>query len=191
LVTPVEALVSAVNEELARQLADLPRAQIARAALERHGAAVIVAGRADAVAFANLFAPEHLELHVREPRELAAELHTSGAIFVGPYAAEAAGDYVAGPNHVLPTGGAARYASPLGVHDFRKRTSLIEWSPEALLEHAGDIELLAQVEGLAAHGRSVRVRAASLRPSSGEPPGEPLGESVPKKGATARFGRES
>ena len=77
-------------------------------------------------------------------------------------AAEAAGDYVAGPNHVLPTGGAARYASPLGVHDFRKRTSLIEWSADALLHHAGDIMELAKVEGLDAHGRSVLVRVESL-----------------------------
>jgi histidinol dehydrogenase len=158
LVTTDRDLVDEVNIELERQLRDLPRAEIASASIARHGVAVVVSSRAAAVAFANRYAPEHLELHVREPRALLPELRTSGAIFVGPCAPEAAGDYLAGPNHVLPTGGAARYASPLGVYDFRKRTSIIEWHPEALATHAGAILELAEVEGLHGHGRSIAIR---------------------------------
>lgn len=163
LVTTDHALVALVDAELERQLATLPRAAIARTSIERHGKAVWVPGREAAVAFANQYAPEHLELHVRDPRSLVDRIRTSGAIFVGPHAPEAAGDYVAGPNHVLPTGGAARYASPLGVHDFRKRTSIIEWSPDTLREHASAIIQLAEVEGLHGHGRSIQVR---LEPAS-------------------------
>jgi histidinol dehydrogenase len=162
LATTSEALVDAVDEALAQQLARLPRADIARAALSRHGAAVIVADREAAVAFANRYAPEHLELHMHAPRALVPSLRTSGAIFVGPFAAEAVGDYVAGPNHVLPTGGAARHASPLGVYDFRKRTSIIEYTAESLLAQADAIIALAAVEGLDAHGQSVAIRRDAL-----------------------------
>jgi histidinol dehydrogenase len=158
LVTTDRDLVDAVNHEIELQLRDLPRADIAGTSIARHGVAVVVSDRAAAVAFANRYAPEHLELHVREPRALLPELRTSGAIFVGPHAPEAAGDYLAGPNHVLPTGGAARYASPLGVYDFRKRTSVIEWRPEALATHADAILELAGVEGLHGHGRSIAIR---------------------------------
>lgn len=177
LVTTAPELVTAVDREIARQLADLPRAEIARTSVERYGVAVVVPDRDAAVAFANRYAPEHLELHMREPRALTAGLRTSGAIFVGPHAAEAAGDYVAGPNHVLPTGGAARYASPLGVYDFCKRTSLIEWSPEALAAHAGAIVQLAEVEGLHAHGRSVQVRLEDAGAGTGEHGGNSSGDS--------------
>jgi histidinol dehydrogenase len=162
LVTTSSALVDAVEAELAQQLRGLSRAEIARTALTRHGAAVIVADRDGAVAFANRYAPEHLEIHMREPRALVPALRTSGAIFVGPLAAEAVGDYMAGPNHVLPTGGAARHASPLGVHDFRKRTSIIEYSAESLLAQADAIMQIAAVEGLEAHGRSIAVRVEAL-----------------------------
>lgn len=158
LVTTSESLIARVDAELDRQLAVLPRAAIASRSLAAHGVAVIAADRAAAVAFANRYAPEHLELHIREPRAVVGDLTTSGAIFVGPYAPEAAGDYLAGPNHVLPTGGAARYASPLGVHDYRKRTSIIEYTREALAAHAEAIMAVAAVEGLDAHGRSVAVR---------------------------------
>lgn len=162
LVTTSSALVDAVEVELAAQLRGLSRAEIARTSLTVHGAAVIVADRDAAVAFANRYAPEHLEIHMREPRALVPALRTSGAIFVGPIAAEAVGDYMAGPNHVLPTGGAARHASPLGVHDFRKRTSIIEYDEQALLAQADAIQQLAAVEGLDAHARSVAVRVEAL-----------------------------
>jgi histidinol dehydrogenase len=154
LVTTSAELAVAVDVELARQLADLPRKDIAEAAIQTHGAAVIVDSIDAAVAFANAFAPEHLELQVANAREVAARCTTSGAIFVGAYSSEAAGDYVAGANHVLPTGGAARYASPLGVHDFIKRTSLIEYTADAAARHAQPIAALAACEGLDGHGRS-------------------------------------
>ncbi|WP_428261208.1 histidinol dehydrogenase [Haliangium sp.] len=162
LVSTSPALAEAVVAELERQLASLPRADIARAAVSRYGAAVIAPDRAQAVAFANRYAPEHLELHMREPRALVPLLRTSGAIFVGAYAGEAAGDYLAGANHVLPTGGAARYASPLGVYDFRKRTSIIEYERDALAAHTDAIVALATVEGLDAHGRSMAMRRDDL-----------------------------
>jgi histidinol dehydrogenase len=119
---------------------------------------VIVDSIDAAVAFANRFAPEHLELQCADARRVAAACTSAGAIFVGAHASEAAGDYLAGGNHVLPTGGAARYASPLGVHDFRKRTSLIEYDAAAASAHAGAIAALAACEGLDGHGRSALMR---------------------------------
>ena len=158
LVTPSATLARAVQAEVARQLAGLPRREIAAESIRRHGVAVITRSLDEAIAFAEAYAPEHLELMIAEPRAAAARISTAGAIFLGAATPEAAGDYLAGPNHVLPTGGAARYGSPLGVYDFVKRTSLIEYTPEALAEHAGDILALAEVEGLDAHGRAVRAR---------------------------------
>jgi histidinol dehydrogenase len=158
LVTTSAALAGAVDAELARQLASLPRRAIAERALAEHGAAVIVESLAAAIELANRFAPEHLELQCAEPRRVAAACTTAGAIFVGRYSSEAAGDYLAGGNHVLPTGGAARYASPLGVHDFRKRTQLIEYDAAAAAAHAGAIAALAACEGLDGHGRSALLR---------------------------------
>ncbi|KAB2894706.1 MAG: histidinol dehydrogenase, partial [Kofleriaceae bacterium] len=102
--------------------------------------------------------PEHLELDVADPHPLVPRLRTSGAIFVGTWAAEAAGDYVAGANHVLPTGGAARYASPLGVYDFQRRTSIVEYDEAAARADADVIAALAAVEGLDGHGRSALIR---------------------------------
>jgi len=158
LVTTSAELARAVDGELARQLADLPRKAIAEDAIRAHGAAVIVASLADAVAFANAFAPEHLELQTRDARALAPRCTTAGAIFVGAFTSEAAGDYLAGGNHVLPTGGAARYASPLGVHDFRKQTSIIEYDAPTAAAHADAIATLAACEGLDGHGRSALMR---------------------------------
>jgi len=158
LVTTSEALADYVDAELVHQLESLPRRQIAETALREHGAAVIVGSIQEAIAFANSFAPEHLELQLDDARSVAALCTTSGAIFVGAYASEAAGDYLAGANHVLPTGGAARYASPLGVHDFVKRTSLVEYSAQAAAAHAQPIAALADVEGLHGHGRSALLR---------------------------------
>jgi len=158
LVTTSAALAAQVDAALVEQLATLPRAEIARTALERHGVAVIVGSLDEAIEIANRYAPEHLELQVPDARAVSARLTTSGAIFLGQWASEATGDYLAGANHVLPTGGAARYASPLGVHDFRKRTSLIEYDEPAARAHAPDIEALAHVEGLDGHGRSAMIR---------------------------------
>jgi histidinol dehydrogenase len=159
LVTTSERLASAVDAELVRQLDSLPRKAIAERAILDHGAAVIVESIEAAVALANRFAPEHLELQCVDARKVAAACTTAGAIFVGAYSSEAAGDYLAGGNHVLPTGGAARYASPLGVHDFRKRTQLIEYDAATAAAHAQPIAALAACEGLDGHGRSALMRA--------------------------------
>ncbi len=158
LVTTSGVLPAQVDTELVRQLADLPRRAIAEQALRTHGAAVLVVSVDDAIEYANRFAPEHLELQLVGAREVAARCTTSGAIFVGAFASEAAGDYLAGANHVLPTGGAARYASPLGVHDFRKRTSIVEYDAATAEAHADAIAALAACEGLDGHGRSALMR---------------------------------
>ncbi len=158
LVTTSSELAEAVNAELERQVTDLPRKKIAEHALVMYGATVIVESVAAAIEYANAFAPEHLELQLADARAVAALCTTAGAIFVGAYSSEAAGDYLAGGNHVLPTGGAARYASPLGVHDFRKRTSIIEYDAAAAAAHAGPIATLAACEGLDGHGRSALLR---------------------------------
>jgi histidinol dehydrogenase len=154
LVTTSPRLASEVATEVAAQLATLPRRDIAEHAIAHHGAAVIVGSIEEAIAFANRFAPEHLELDCADARAVAARCTSAGAIFIGKWSSEAAGDYLAGANHVLPTGGAARYASPLGVHSFQKRTSLIEYSEAAAVAHADDIAALAACEGLDGHGRS-------------------------------------
>src|SRR5262249_25135230 len=132
LVTDHAPLVDEVSRALEEQLQDLPRAAIARESLRRHGQALVVASR-DAIAeTAEAIAPEHLALHVSEPDALLQRIKSAGAAFVGPLTPEAAGDYVAGPSHVLPTGGAVRFGSPLGVHDFVARTSIIRYSADAL-----------------------------------------------------------
>lgn len=158
VVTDDPELVPRVQAALAGQLADLPRQEIAARAITEQGAAVLVRDRAAMVAAANAYAPEHLELLVRDPRALVDDLHTAGAIFVGPWTPEAAGDYTAGPSHVLPTAGAARFASPLGVWDFIKITSILELSAPALRTQATAIARIARAEGLEAHARAVELR---------------------------------
>jgi histidinol dehydrogenase len=158
LVTTSRALAEATALAVDVQLADLPRQAIAAESIRRHGVALIVRSLDEALAFADKYAPEHLELLVRDADGAAARVRHAGAIFVGASTPEAAGDYLAGPNHVLPTGGTARYASPLGVYDFVKRTSVLRWDPETLAAHADDIVRLAEVEGLHAHGRAVSRR---------------------------------
>jgi histidinol dehydrogenase len=158
LVTTSLELAVATQKEVARQLETLPRKAIAEEALTRHGHAVVVEDLEAALALAEDYAPEHLELMRREAAANAARVRHAGAIFVGASTPEAAGDYLAGPNHVLPTGGAARHGSPLGVYDFVKRTSILKYSPAALARQAGDIVRLANVEGLQAHGRAVAAR---------------------------------
>ncbi len=158
LVTTSETIVDAVDAALARQLPQLDRNEIARESLSRFGVAIIVDDVASAIDVANRYAPEHLELQIDNARERSKEIHTAGAIFVGNYSPEATGDYVAGPNHVLPTAGAARYAAPLGVYDFYKRTSILEYSAEALHSQIPHISRIAKIEGLEAHARSVELR---------------------------------
>lgn len=158
LVTTSAALADAVDAELGRQLAALPRKEIAGESLRRHGAVYVVADRAGLVAAANAIAPEHLSLQVDDPEGLLEGIGNVGAAFIGHATPEAAGDYVAGPSHVLPTGGAVRFGSPLGVHDFVARTSLIRYSAEALRRDEADICAFARLEGLEAHARAVLVR---------------------------------
>lgn len=158
LVTPDEALVAAVERELEARLATAPRAEIARAALARHGAAVIVPDLATAITVVNRRAPEHLELLVRDADRWLDAVRHAGAVFVGPFTPEPVGDYVAGPSHVLPTGGSARFASPLGVYDFVKRMSVVRYSAARLQRDADDIVTLARAEGLYGHAEAVRVR---------------------------------
>jgi histidinol dehydrogenase len=148
----------AVAGEVDRRLADLPREEIASRALAAFGAAVVTRDLAEAVALANRFAPEHLELMVRNPRELLTRIRNAGAVFLGMHTPEALGDYMAGPNHVLPTGGTARFASPLGVYDFIKRTSILSFSREALRRYGTETVRFAEMEGLGGHGNSVRLR---------------------------------
>jgi histidinol dehydrogenase len=158
LVTTSEVLAAQVKREVERQLAELPRRAIAERSLADNGAAIVVRDLREAIRIANRFAPEHLELHVADAAHVAEHIRSAGAIFVGPYTPEAAGDYLAGPNHVLPTAGAARYASPLGTYDFVKRISVLEYDFDTLRGQAADISRLARVEGLHAHARSVAIR---------------------------------
>ncbi|MEY2863282.1 MAG: histidinol dehydrogenase [Pseudomonadota bacterium] len=158
-ITADPILLEQVAEAVERQLAELPRADIARTSIANRGALILVNNRAEAMDLINLIAPEHLELCMDQPEAVLADIRHAGAIFMGRYTPEAIGDYCAGPNHVLPTSGTARFSSPLGVYDFQKRSSLIHCSPSGSrsLAHAADI--LAQQEGLDAHARSARFRA--------------------------------
>jgi histidinol-phosphate aminotransferase len=159
LLTTDPGLASAVDRALIRQLDDLPRREIARAALRDQGAAVIVADRAALAREADAYAPEHLELLVDDPSELAARIRHAGAIFVGAWTPEAAGDYTAGPSHVLPTAGGARFSSPLGCWDFVRYTSVLELGPDQLRGQAATITALARAEGLEGHARAVEIRS--------------------------------
>ncbi|KIG12152.1 Histidinol dehydrogenase [Enhygromyxa salina] len=161
LLTTDPALIQAVNAALARQLEALPRRQIASAALRDQGAAVLVETREALISQANAYAPEHLELLVEDPASMAAKIRRAGAIFVGPWTPEAAGDYTAGPSHVLPTAGGARFSSPLGCWDFVRYTSVLELGPEQLRAQAQAITTLARAEGLEGHARAVEQRLES------------------------------
>lgn len=161
LVCPEARYLDEVQSAMERLLPEMERSEIIRAALGRRGALICVRDLAEAAAVADAIAPEHLELSVVEPERMAATLRHAGAIFLGRHTAEALGDYCAGPSHVLPTSRTARFASPLGVHDFQKRTSLIHCSP-AGAERLGRIAArLARSEGLTAHARSAEYRYGS------------------------------
>ena len=158
LITDSEDLARAVAGELDKQLAALPRNEIATAALQNHGGLIVTPDMEEAVRLANDIAPEHLELLVQNPFELLGSIENAGAIFLGENAPEPLGDYFAGPNHVLPTSGTARFFSPLSVDDFIKKSSIISYSREALREVYEDIAIFAEAEGLSAHARSALIR---------------------------------
>ncbi|MBI4196084.1 MAG: histidinol dehydrogenase [Betaproteobacteria bacterium] len=161
LLAPDAAFIDAVAGSIEEQLADMPRRDIIRASLAGRGALVKVRDLDEACALVNRIAPEHLELAVADPHALLPKIRHAGAIFLGPYASEAIGDYCAGPNHVLPTSGSARFSSPLGVYDFQKRSSVIEVSREGARTLGRIAAELARGEGLPAHARSAEYRMKS------------------------------
>ncbi len=156
--TASEQVADAVVHALAEQLASLKRRAIATASLRRHGAVILARDRQEIVDLANAIAPEHLELAVKNPRSWLKDIRHTGAIFLGHLSTEPFGDYIAGPNHVLPTGGTARFSSPLGVYDFLKRTNFIQASARALATLGPQVVRLAEMEGLEAHARAVQYR---------------------------------
>jgi histidinol dehydrogenase len=158
LVCTSPAFAEAVSLAIGRALESLPRAAIARAAVERNGVALIAPSRARLAEIADAIAAEHVSLQVATPETMLDAIRSAGALFIGPATPEAAGDYLAGPSHVLPTGGSVRFGSPLGVHDFVTRSSTIRYSPEALARQAGAITAFARLEGLEGHARAVEVR---------------------------------
>ncbi|MDT3708805.1 MAG: histidinol dehydrogenase [Pseudomonadaceae bacterium] len=158
LVSPDAAFLDRVAESIARLLPTLERADIARTSIEGRGALIQVANMAQAIEVANRIAPEHLELSVENPEQYLEQIRHAGAIFMGRYTAEALGDYCAGPNHVLPTSGTARFSSPLGVYDFQKRSSIINCSAEGASELGKIASVLARGESLTAHARSAEYR---------------------------------
>ncbi len=158
LVSPHAAFLDRVAESIARLLPTLERADIARTSLEGRGALIQVADMEQAIEVANRIAPEHLELSVAEPEQWLPQIRHAGAIFMGRYTAEALGDYCAGPNHVLPTSGTARFSSPLGVYDFQKRSSIINCSAEGASTLGKVASVLARGESLTAHARSAEYR---------------------------------
>lgn len=157
-VTPSEPLLKKVGQEIEKALADLPKAKIAKAAIANRGALILVKDRAEGIEVINRIAPEHLELSVDDPEAMVKDVRHAGAIFMGRYTPEAIGDYCAGPNHVLPTSGTARFSSPLGVYDFQKKSSIIYCSEQGSQTLAKTADILAVEENLDAHARSARYR---------------------------------
>lgn len=159
LVTDDVKLAQAVAAELDRQLEQLLNKDIARASMENYGAIVVVDDLArDGVALANDVAPEHLEIICADPHAMLGRIQNAGAIFLGAYTPEALGDYMAGPNHTLPTNGTARFSSPLGVDDFIKKSSILSFDKETMLALSEDVQRFAQSEGLQAHANSAAIR---------------------------------
>ncbi|WP_435168275.1 histidinol dehydrogenase [Paenibacillus glycanilyticus] len=158
LVTPSETLAEAVAAEVERQLATLPREAIARASIDSYGAVLLVESIQAGIDVVNKLAPEHLEVLTADPMSLLGLIENAGAIFLGPYSSEPVGDYFAGPNHIIPTNGTARFSSPVNVDDFLKKSSLIYYSKEALLKNGNSIMTLARHEGLEAHARAIQIR---------------------------------
>ena len=158
LITWHAPLTAAVRNELEKQLAQLDRGDLARTSLEEYGALIVARDADEAARLADLLAPEHLHISTADPEAMLAKIQNAGAIFLGHYTPVAVGDYVAGPSHVLPTGGTARFANGLCANDFLKRSSIIQYNREALAAGASDIRLMAAKEGLTAHSASVDIR---------------------------------
>jgi len=162
LITDSEMLAEAAAKEIERQLINLKRKKIAKASLNNYGAIILTKNIRDAVAISNTIAPEHLEIMTKKPIDIVPLIENAGAMFLGPWSPEALGDYSAGPNHTLPTGGTARFSSPLGVYDFYKRSSVLGFTREGFLRLSTVVEAIADIEGLEAHGNTIRVRKEEL-----------------------------
>ena len=159
LVTTSRKIAEQVSAEIKRQARKLPRQSELVGAFENYGVAFVVPNIAEAIAIANEIAPEHVELEVENPIEWIGAIRNAGAIMLGPYTPESVGDYIAGPSHILPTGGAARYASPLSVDDFLKKTSVIGYTETALEKVTPAVVKLAQIEGLQGHAEAMKIRS--------------------------------
>ncbi len=170
LLTPDRAFREAVHQAIQRLLPTMPRREIIETSLRNRGALVLVRDLDQACAIANRIAPEHLEISTADARGCMAKIRHAGAIFLGRYSSESLGDYCAGPNHVLPTAGTARFSSPLGVSDFQKRSSVLEISPAGAAALGPTAARLAYGEGLAAHGRSAELRMQEGTPGAGPGP---------------------
>ncbi|NJD56218.1 MAG: histidinol dehydrogenase [Nitrospirae bacterium] len=162
LITDSRMFAAAVAEEIGVRVKQLKRKEIAKASLENYGAIIVTRNIKDAVTLSNTIAPEHLEIMTRRPIDIVPSIENAGAIFLGPWSPEALGDYSAGPNHTLPTGGTARFSSPLGVYDFCKRSSMLGFTREGFLRLANVVEAIADIEGLEGHGNTIRVRKEKL-----------------------------
>ncbi|MEN8182183.1 MAG: histidinol dehydrogenase [Myxococcota bacterium] len=163
LITHAKAQVARVQDQIGKQLAKLERAKIAKEALSRNGVIVVTRNLDESMELADRYAPEHLVLAVESAETVLKRVENAGSVFLGHYTPVAVGDYLAGPNHVLPTGGTARFFSPLGVEDFLKRTSFVRFEPPKLRELGADVMRLAEMEGLPGHGVSVELRLQKIR----------------------------
>jgi histidinol dehydrogenase len=163
LITDSEALARDVRMELANQLKNLTRRDIIKRSIDKYGAIILSKDLNKALNLANMIAPEHLEIMTRTPARFLPKIKNAGAVFLGEWTPETLGDYAAGPNHTLPTGGTARFSSPLGVYDFIKRTSLINSRKEGFIDLAETVRTLSDIEGLEAHGSTVKIREKHLR----------------------------
>ncbi len=168
LVTPSARLAEAVRIEVGKQLAILPKRDIAVQSIENNGVILLVNDLQEGIQVINRLAPEHLEIMLNSPLEYVGQIVNAGAIFLGSYSAEAVGDYYAGPNHILPTNGTARFSSPLNVDDFLKKQSLIYYSKEALMANGDAIMTLARHEGLEGHARAIEIRMKEEGALNGE-----------------------
>lgn len=168
LVTPSASFAATCKAEVERQLAELPRVEIASSSIRDYGVIIVVDSILDGIEVINRIAPEHFELMVEEPMQYVGKIVNAGAIFVGAYSSEPVGDYFAGPNHIIPTNGTARFSSPVDVDDFIKKSSLIYYSKEALLRDGETIIELARKEGLEGHARAIEVRLAKEGKGTGE-----------------------
>ncbi|MGO9614057.1 MAG: histidinol dehydrogenase [Dissulfurispiraceae bacterium] len=163
LITDSERLIGMVVAEIDTQLKGLKRQDIAKKSLKRFGAIIKTTSIKEAVVIANRVAPEHLEIMTKNPQKEVAQVRLAGAVFLGQWSPEPLGDYSAGPNHTLPTGGTARFSSPLGVYDFVKRTSLLEFDQKSFIKLSDTVEALADIEGLEAHANTIRIRKRSIK----------------------------